>query len=892
MTLRPWFLHAASCAGIVMLATGAAGQVVINEVDYDQPSTDRAEYLELYNAGDASVELSRYSLVFVNGANGSTYRSIELPAMELSPGGFYVICGSSQNVPACDLDSGVAQDFIQNGAPDAIALYEAGTLVDALSYEGDVAGFGEGTGAGLTDSPSGATSLSRCPDGHDSDRNDLDFVQAASTPGSANACGSGGGGGSGELGACGDPTTKIHDIQGAGAESPLVGETVVVEGVVVGDFQDEPIGGLFVQQADGTDDGSNATSEGIFVYGVETPLAVGEVVRVRGTVVEHDSLTEISGVAAVATCGQGSVAATTLSFPVAAISDLEAYEGMLVQIPQPMVVSENYNLGRYGTLTLSPSRLYQPTQLAETGAPAAALGDLNERSRIELDDLSTAQNPNPIPYKDENNTRRVGDTVSPLTGILSGRFGSYRIQPTEPVTFINTNPRPQTPPATEGEIEVVSFNVLNFFTTIDEGSALCGPASLGCRGADSALELTRQRTKILNALALLDADVFGLIELENNASESLQSLVDGLNARMGAGRFDYIRTGTLGSDAIKVGFVYRPETVKPVGAFAVLDSSVDARFLDAKNRPALAQTFQVVTSGERFTVVNNHFKSKGSSCSDVGDSDLPASEGGNCNGTRTMAARALVDWLAADPTGSGDDDFLIIGDLNSYAQEDPIAVLKSAGYEQLVETMIGVDASSYVFSGESGYLDYALSSQALSSQITAVAEWHHNGDEPSVLDYNLEYKTDDPFDVSDPFRASDHDSLIVGLRLRASVPKCGGLDATIYVRDGVINGGPQHGKPYRGTLRGTRAADVIVRTGASDRILGRGGSDVMCGGDGDDSLVGGRGDDTLLGEGGNDELLGGLGEDFLSGGPGEDGCCGWLGEDSSDGTCEGESSVH
>ena len=69
----------------------------------------------------------------------------------------------------------------------------------------------------------------------------------------------------------------------------------------------------------------------------------------------------------------------------------------------------------------------------------------------------------------------------------------------------------------------------------------------------------------------------------------------------------------------------------------------------------------------------NHLKSKGSPCDDVGDPD-PGDGAGNCNLTRTGAAEALVDWLAGDPTGSGDPDFLIIGDLNSYDKEDPIDV--------------------------------------------------------------------------------------------------------------------------------------------------------------------------------------------------------------------------
>src|SRR4029450_6420347 len=126
----------------------------------------------------------------------------------------------------------------------------------------------------------------------------------------------------------------------------------------------------------------------------------------------------------------------------------------------------------------------------------------------------------------------------------------------------------------------------------------------------------------------------------------------------------------------RVGVIYKPSKVTPVGRFAVLDSSDDPRFLDTKNRPALAHTFDDLSNGARFTVVVNHLKSKGSDCLDVDDPDTGDGQG-NCNLTRAAAAQAVADWLATDPTGSGDADVLIIGDLNSYAMEDPVTAIKA-----------------------------------------------------------------------------------------------------------------------------------------------------------------------------------------------------------------------
>jgi hypothetical protein len=194
---------------------------------------------------------------------------------------------------------------------------------------------------------------------------------------------------------------------------------------------------------------------------------------------------------------------------------------------------------------------------------------------------------------------------------------------------------------------------------------------------------------------------------------------------------------------------------------------VDPRFIDTRNRPSLAQTFNENGTGARFTVVVNHLKSKGSPCSDIGDPDLEDGQG-NCNQTRTAAAEALVDWIAEDPTGSGDRDVLVIGDLNSYAKEDPIAVFRGAGYTDTLAASLGSEAYSFVFQGQSGYLDHGLASPTLAAQVTGAAEWHINADEPQVLDYNDDFKSANHVNTlyaPTPFRSSDHDPLVVGLDL-------------------------------------------------------------------------------------------------------------------------------
>jgi uncharacterized protein len=218
--------------------------------------------------------------------------------------------------------------------------------------------------------------------------------------------------------------------------------------------------------------------------------------------------------------------------------------------------------------------------------------------------------------------------------------------------------------------------------------------------------------------------------------------------------------GPVGTDEIAVGFVYKTTTVVPIGSAAILDSSVDPDFNSEYNRPAIAQAFERVAGGGRFTAAVNHLKSKGSSCDALGDPDIGDGQG-NCNLTRKAAAEALTEWLATDPTGSGDPDFFIIGDLNSYAKEDPIIAIEEAGYTNLVEAFEGTWAYSYIFDGLSGYLDHSLASERAAPQVMGASIWHINTDEPSVIDYNVEYKPQDLYTPT-PYRSSDHDPVIVG----------------------------------------------------------------------------------------------------------------------------------
>jgi uncharacterized protein len=611
-------------------------------------------------------------------------------------------------------------------------------------------------------------------------------------------------------------TRRIHEVQGPGASSPLVGQDVKVQGVVTAAFHGNAgLRGFFVQEEDVDQDLNPQTSEGIFVYdlaGVTTAPA-GSLVTVTGRVAEFNGRTELSAPLSVTVDGTATLpAATPITLPAASTTALEAFEGMRVSLSQTLFVTETYNLGQFGEIVVSSGGILPiPTNVAAPGAPALAQKALNDRNRLNVDDGRLPSFPDPTPYlfggaTPQENTLRIGDTVTNLTGVLTYQFGNYALQPTATPTFARVNPR-LLPEAPCRAVRVASANVLNFFNGDGTGGGFPTP-----RGADTAAELARQRAHIAASLIALNADVIGLIEMENDgfgATSAIRELVNALNARLPASSaYTFVDLGgPIGTDQITCGFIYKPSRLTPLGAAAV---NLDPVF----NRPPVAQTF-VNAAGERFTVCVNHFKSKGSPPSsginlDQGDGQ------GNWNPLRVQQATALSAWLASAPTGVTDPDVLIIGDLNAYTREDPITTLLSNGYTNVVEAFEGPGGFSYVFQGEAGHLDHALASATLAPQVSAAFTVHNNSPEPRFLDYNLEDKSTAQQALNNgpandgftPWRASDHDPIVVDLDLGAPTP-------------GVV----VNGTPGRDTLNGTPGEDTIIGGFLADTLTGGAGRD-------------------------------------------------------------------
>ncbi|WP_457442936.1 ExeM/NucH family extracellular endonuclease [Roseateles sp. P5_E4] len=595
---------------------------------------------------------------------------------------------------------------------------------------------------------------------------------------------------------------KIPAIQGSGAKSGMDGTSVTTGGVVTKLINN----GFYLQDPDG--DGDPATSDGIFVFTSTAPtVAVGDKVNVSAKVQEYsvsssaasqaNPLTELSSVTNITVVSTGNPLPLPVEVSLASLasqSDMERYEGMLVHITDPLTVNQTNFVGSWGQLTVSAGgRTLNPTNVLRPGPAALAMQAANLARSVVLDDSSATKFPNPTPYLWQDGTVRAGDTVDGVTGVVD--FGpstdsatgplAYKIHPTAAPVFARPIARPLAPPAVGGNVRVASSNVLNFFTTFTNGGAVPGGGacpSAGCRGADNQAEFDRQRTKILAALSGLNADVVGLMEIQNSGNFAVQNLVDGLNAMMGVNTYAAVPLPpSTGTDAIRVAMIYKPAKLGLMGASMSDDNAIN-------NRPTFAQGF-VAPNGEKFAVVVNHLKSKGS-CGTGANGDTGDLQG--CwNLQRKQQAQRLLDWLPTVTATAGTDRVIMLGDFNSYAKEDPIDLLTSAGIVDLVSLFDPADYS-YVFDASAGRLDHGLGTAAIAAKVTGATSWHINADEPEWIDYNTEDKAaGNDWYQPNQFRASDHDPMLIGLDLTKGFTGTDGRDNIVGTAgDDIIEGGP------------------------------------------------------------------------------------------------------
>jgi predicted extracellular nuclease len=573
--------------------------------------------------------------------------------------------------------------------------------------------------------------------------------------------------------------TSIAQIQGSGDTSAFNNMVVITEGVVT-----HKVGnGYFLQDPAG--DGNPATSDGLFVF-TNGAVNVGDRLRVRGTITEFRptnaplTYTELKDVSETTVLSTGnSVAPVNISFD--GTQDLERYEGMLVNISNALTINQTSFLGSRGELTLASGRRETPTNRYRPRTPEAiAAAAANARNSLVLDD-SLFVAPTVIPYVDGGaRIVRAGDTVTGLAGVIDygsiGGGAGFKLQYTVEPTFSATNPRTTAPQLAPGNIKVASANVLNYFTTFVDGNDAFGNTGQGCqlgatnlaencRGASNLPEFERQTKKLVSEMTAIDADVFGLMEIQNNGDIATSYLVDQLNQAVGFPVYAYVPApaGT-GTDAIRVSMIYKPAKVQLIGA-ALSDTAA------VNTRPPMAQTFRA-GNGARFSLVVNHLHAKASSCS--GDNADQGDGQGCSNLRRTQQAAQLANvFIPQIIAAAGDSDVLVMGDLNANGAEDPIVTLTDAGLVNQLERFVRPNATpySYVFNGEVGYLDHALATASLSTQMVDATEWHANADEPAMIDYNTDLKTPAAIALIEDhaYRSSDHDPVVVSMNLPATV---------------------------------------------------------------------------------------------------------------------------
>jgi len=576
-----------------------------------------------------------------------------------------------------------------------------------------------------------------------------------------------------------DVTHTIAEVQGTGATTPLAGQTVTVEGVVTGYYAaPSNYRGLYLQAAGsgGDADATPGASDGLFVYFNQAypEVSVGDLIRVTGTAGENGGQTQITATTASAfellEADAGLPAATPLPDTVVGTAR-EAFEGMLVQPTGDYRLASSHELYSFGSLWLSAGgELVKSTETTDAGPAADAIAAANLAKRLIVDDgysirVDNAQHTGDQPYFTADTVVRNGDRfVPPAKAMVLGYgFDAWRLQPQVPIddasdasykpSFETLNPRPASAPSVGGDVQFGSFNVFNYFTTFG-GDA---------RGASGPEQFAKQKAKVIAAITGLGADVVALEEIENSASlgetpdEALADLVAGLNAAAGAGTWDYVATpdavNAAGNDVITTAIIFKPSVVTPVG-----DSFADADAVWDIARKPIAQTFDV-GDGRLVTVVANHLKSKSPP---TGGGAEPADGQGFFNAERVAQAQrlvAFVDGIAADPAKS--DDVILLGDFNSYGQEDPIQALTAAGFVDLVPTK-AAGQYTYTFNGELGSLDHALVSPSLAASVAGVGVWGINSAEWSDRGYAF-----GATDGTSPYRSSDHDPVLVGITAAA-----------------------------------------------------------------------------------------------------------------------------
>lgn len=407
-------------------------------------------------------------------------------------------------------------------------------------------------------------------------------------------------------------------------------------------------------------------------------------------------------------------------------SDLNPYRGQTIQFTTPFYVTNNYYNGR---LIISPRRTYSPTNQA---LPLSA----------EYNKILSANTTGEITLTGIDDYHRMGERLLNLTVYVSS---------TSSVQFKSCTWAGNTRAELEkgydtGAIDMRGQHTLLVCAMNCEYYLTQNFSSRGMGPADNA-EHQKQRTKISKALALIRADIYGLVEVQQG-QDAMNEIAADLTRNTGRNYVAINDGSSVNGTYTKSGYIYCSDVVAPHGTIRHNNTGVSNR--------KKTQGFTEKATGEKFIFSINHFKAKSGSGS--GDNADQHDGQGTYNGDRKREAQSVLANYQKETVYFEDSDFLIMGDLNAYAMEDPITILREGGMIDMHRTFHADSSYSYTFHGQAGYLDHALCNSTLYPQVTGMVAYHINSDEHDRYTY-------DSSDDLSMFRCSDHDPILVGLRL-------------------------------------------------------------------------------------------------------------------------------
>ncbi|KJL36833.1 MAG: multifunctional nuclease/2',3'-cyclic-nucleotide 2'-phosphodiesterase/5'-nucleotidase/3'-nucleotidase [Microbacterium sp.] len=820
-------------------AEPAPADVIINEAylkggSAGAPFTNK--FIELYNAGGTAQDLTGWSLQYRSASGTGAATTVTLSGT-INPGSYFLVQAASNGANGVALPTpDQVTSFNPGGQNGVLWLSDQsspltltpGSVVGTPGVV-DLLGYGSGNtfetkaapDAGGNTTPNALTRTGFV----DTDDNSTDFTvtttvtpQNSGSGSTPNPTDSPSASPSPTASSAPTPTTSpttapgeitpISAIQGTGDTSPLSGQTVTTRGVVTAAYPTGGFNGFYIQTP-GTggaiDLGTHTASDAVFVFGsaATAKVSVGQYVEVTGSVTEYQGLTEINGTAngttVLSETAPAPVAAATVAFP-ATDQQRESLEGMLILPQGDYTVTNTYSTNQYAEIGLATGTtpLITPTEIARPGTAAYAQAVADNAARgVTLDDgasinfLSSANKSIALPYLSDRDITVGAPVTFAKPVVLDYRNSTWKFQPTAQLlaggdtSFVAiADGRPTSAPNVGGDIQLASFNVLNYFTTTGADYVAAGNtcsfytdragnnvtvntcSGSGPRGAADAANLKRQQDKIVAAINGLGADVVSLEEIENSSKfgkdrdSALSTLVNALNSALGSEQWSFVPSPAADAllpldqqDVIRTAFIYKASLVKPVGASVVLN---DSAFSNA--RQPLAQAFTAADgTSAQFIAIVNHFKSKGSGTG--ADADQGDGQGAS-NASRVAQAHALVAFADGLKTSVGTDKVFLLGDFNSYSQEDPIKVITDAGYIQQ-----GAEEYTYSFSGQSGSLDHIFASPSAQAAVTGAHVWNINAGESVALEYSRYNYNATDFYRADAFRSSDHDPLVVGVTL-------------------------------------------------------------------------------------------------------------------------------